>query len=599
MNLQRFVVTVGCARFPAGSWLEYDDLNYPDCKTHRKLRVPANEMHVVFWEEEVCSPSTTCAVSPVSENEGSPSLNEELVADEVLACTPDQSLLLLPHNDTDIVGALTEDTSSVIDTTVTAAADATIGASTLLDTFEGLTHSDIVTLTLCEVKPDTETQSVTNAHKTEDLSAGSRNETLDSRPDSSSAAECSNDHDVELPSTSSDPESGNGSSSDPTYVPGPKRGRGKGIGKGKPARRGKAKKAVSPKESPHMSPPPSSEPCDVNGEQPADPVAQDKSPAAEIQQQSSAMSSTDDPPLSTNLNDLTESPVDQSARWSFLLSKYTHKVQKSTANIAPSSLTHVTPPPPLHSTPNPLRRQLLPAAFCPKPQLRTQESEELPVKAADMYGAFGAKSFNTQKPVLCPAVQSQTLTSKHLTNTAALSGTSLTVPGAKGLPKISPLKKLGSHSSEVPLGLSTTEALRHKLIKKLRAKKKKLARLNEMLGTRGELHRRPDSTDLHSPSTVTSSTYDGSTCDDFLSDLLSPATTASNLSPDSTGFLEMLANGQDGAEQPEVAVRAAGTALETNGQNNEDFFSEFLSQVVTRTPTAMEAEVLSELELYI
>uniref|UniRef100_A0A3Q4H6Q3 SUMO-specific isopeptidase USPL1-like n=1 Tax=Neolamprologus brichardi TaxID=32507 RepID=A0A3Q4H6Q3_NEOBR len=35
-----------------GSWLEYDDLKYPDCKTHQKLQVPANEMHIVFWEVE-------------------------------------------------------------------------------------------------------------------------------------------------------------------------------------------------------------------------------------------------------------------------------------------------------------------------------------------------------------------------------------------------------------------------------------------------------------------------------------------------------------------------------------------------------------------
>lgn len=589
-----------------GSWLEYDDLKYPNCKTHQMLQVPANEMHIVFWEEDVCSPSTTCAISPLSENERNPSLNEDSVAEEVSACTPDQSLLI-PHNDTDIICALTEDTSSVMDTTVTAGVDTSIGATTLLDTFEGLTHSDIITLTLVEVKPDMEMQSLTNARKTEDLSTTSRNETLDSTPDSSSAAQGSklhNGHNVELPSTSSDPESGNGSSSDPTFVPGPRRGRRKGIGKGKTIRRGKGKKTVSSKGSPHKSPHPSSESSDVNCDQPVVTVTQDKSPVVEITQQTSPMSSTDNPPLSMNQKDpTTPSPLDQSARWSFLLSKHPlSQVQKSIANFAPTSLTQVKPPPPIHSTPNPVKRQQLPVVLYPKPQLRTEESEELPVKAADMYGAFGTKTLNTQKPFLCPAVQSQPVTSNHLSNTTVISGTSLTMPGAKGIPKITPLKKLGSHSSEVPLGLSTTEALRYKLIKKLKAKKKKLARLKEMLGNRGEIHRRPDSTDLDSPSTVTSSTYDGSTCDDFLSDLLSPATTASNLSPDSTGFLEMLANGQDGTEQPECAVRAAGTASETNGtngQNNEDFFDEFLSQAVLHTPTDMEVEALRELELFI
>lgn len=562
-------------------------------------------MHIVFWEVEddkelhICSSSSTSALS---DNERNNSLNEGSVADGVLVHSPDQSLLI-PHNDTDIICALTEDTSSSMDTTVTAGFDTSIGATTLLDTFEGLTHSEIITLTLVEVKPDVEMQSLNNNHKTLDLNTAGKNEILDS----SSAAEGNKLHhcpSVDLPSTSSDPDSGDGSSSDPTFVPGARRGRGKGISRGKTVSRAKGKKVASSKVALHTSSSTSSEPCGVNCEQPVVPDTEDKSPSTEITQQGSLMSSTDNPPLSANESDPTSaSLLDQNSRWSFLLSKHPlNQVQKSAAKFAPASDTQLKPPPPppFHSTPNPVKRPHLPMALYPKPQLRTEDSEDLPVKAADMYGAFRAKSLNNQRPLLSPTVQSQPVTSNHLTTPTVISSTSLITPGAKALLKAS-LKRHGSHSSEVPVGLGSTEALRYKLLKQLKSRKKKqLARINKMLDKHEGLQLRPDSTDLDSPSTVTSSTYDGATSDDFLSDLLSPATTASNLSPDSTGFFEMFANGPDGAER---VVEAAGRPSEmnggTNGQHDENFLDEFLSQAASHTPTDMETEALSALELFI
>lgn len=561
-------------------------------------------MHIVFWEVEddkelhICSSSSTSALS---DNERNNSLNEGSVADGVLVHSPDQSLLI-PHNDTDIICALTEDTSSSMDTTVTAGFDTSIGATTLLDTFEGLTHSEIITLTLVEVKPDVEMQSLNNNHKTLDLNTAGKNEILDS----SSAAEGNKLHhcpSVDLPSTSSDPDSGDGSSSDPTFVPGARRGRGKGISRRKTVSRAKGKKVASSKVALHTSSSTSSEPCGVNCEQPVVPDTEDKSPSTEITQQGSLMSSTDNPPLSANESDPTSaSLLDQNSRWSFLLSKHPlNQVQKSTAKFAPASDTQLKPPPPppFHSTPNPVKRPHLPMALYPKPQLRTEDSEDLPVKAADMYGAFRAKSLNNQRPLLSPTVQSQPVTSNHLTTPTVMSSTSLITPGAKALLKAS-LKRHGSHSSEVPVGLGSTEALRYKLLKQLKSRKKQLARINKMLDKHEGLQLRPDSTDLDSPSTVTSSTYDGATSDDFLSDLLSPATTASNLSPDSTGFFEMFANGPDGAER---VVEAAGRPSEmnggTNGQHDENFLDEFLSQAASHTPTDMETEALSALELFI
>lgn len=337
------------------------------------------------------------------------------------------------------------------------------------------------------------------------------------------------------------------------------------------------------------------------------PAPQDNTPPDATPQQASPVSSTDVSPVATSQKSTTT--VDSNARWSFMLSKHpANQLHKSTAKLAPghtpASVAQGNPSPLVHSTPNPLKKQQIAAGLSFKAQLKTENSEEgLPMKAAEMYGAFSAKNSNIQSPLPSSALPTpkllEPIASSRPTNAKIVSGTSLTVPQTNGLPNISALKKHSSQSAKVPAGLSSTEALRYKLMKKLKAKKKKLAKLNKLLGEQGGAGLQPDSTDLHSPSTVTSSTYDGSTCDDFLSDLLSPATTASNLSPDSTGFLEMLANGQDGAD---CAVGAGAMPEKNNGTdvvNTENFLDEFLLQAVTQTPTDMETEALNALELFI
>ncbi|XP_075957366.1 SUMO-specific isopeptidase USPL1 [Anarhichas minor] len=606
-----------------GSWLEYDDLKHPECKTHQKLPVPAQEMHVVFWEVKedkeprVCSPSSTFAECPSSKMEMNPSQGDkDLTAEELLACSPDQSLLA-SHNDTDIVCALSasEDCSNIMDTTVAADVDTSIGSTTLLDTFEGLSHNDIITLTLVELKVDSEMQPLNDEEETEGLSVPTRKEIVDSTPDSSCAAVgsgMSHGPDVELTNaTSSD--SADGSSNDPTFVPPCRRGRSRGVGRSKTVGRQMVKKAAAaPKAAPPISPPASSEAFKGIGSKPETAAAaQGDTPPVENAQQASPESSTDASALSTGQKGPPKPPQD--ARWSFLLSKHPlNQVHRAIAKCAPiqtpTSVTRVKPTPLTQSTPNPVRRQQTPGGFFPKLQLRTEHSDCLPLKAAEMYGGFGAKSANTRSPLPLPAVPTgksklvQPITSnqqKSLKSTTVASGTSPPLLGATRLPEISHSKKPSGPSSKLPPGLSDTEALRYKLIKKLKAKKKKLAKLNEMLGHQGGAGLRADSTDLGSPNAVTSSTYDGSICDDFLSNLLSPATTASNLSPDSTGFLEMLANGPDGADQADCGVIAAGAVSQTSAPNAESFLDEFLSQAVAQRPTDMETEALNALELFV
>ncbi|KAF3840946.1 hypothetical protein F7725_006808 [Dissostichus mawsoni] len=588
-----------------GSWLEYDDLKHPDCKTHQKLPVPAQEMHVVFWEAEedkesrACSPSSTFSECPPSENEKNPCLSENgSTADNVLKCSTDQSLLM-SHNDTDIVYALSasEYGSSIIDTTITAGGDTSIGSTTLLDAFEGLSHDDIITLTLVEIKDHSEMPPLNENKQTEDSSAPSRDETLNSIPDSSSAviqSEVSPSPDFELPSISILSDSADGSSCDPTFVPCGKRGRGRGRAarRGRKVGRKTVTKIAEPKAAPQTSPTTSSEPSKEVISKPERDAASQNPPPVETTQRAAPMSATDTPQKNPNAT----MPPQNPHRSDMLSQHPVNQVQKSIAKVTPSKTPTSVPlrklTPPIHSTPNPVRKQLPPAVLFPKPQLRTEDSDGLPLKAAEMYVGFGPKSSPSPLPSyallkgkskLSPPVTPSN--QKSLLNTTVVSDTPLCMPGATRLPEI---------SSKLPPGLSETEALRYKLIKKLKAKKKKLAKLNEMLGHQGGASLRPDSTILGSPNTVTSSTYDSSICDDFFSDLLSPATTASNLSPDSTGFLELLASGQEGqVEQIHCGVNAAGALPQMN--NTDNFLEEFLSQAVTQSPSEMETDALSDL----
>uniref|UniRef100_A0A8C8FVT1 Ubiquitin specific peptidase like 1 n=1 Tax=Oncorhynchus tshawytscha TaxID=74940 RepID=A0A8C8FVT1_ONCTS len=182
---------------------------------------------------------------------------------------------------------------------------------------------------------------------------------------------------------------------------------------------------------------------------------------------------------------------------------------QSMPGLPPSPLPHPNTPNSPQSTPGLPPPPLKKPPPLPKARLSKEDNEALPVKAAEMYGGFRSRNTPSQPGALVP---------------------------------------------KVPAGLSETEALRYKLLKKLKAKKKKLEKLNQKLGFQAaavgqEVTRGPDCADLRSPSTVSSSTsaYDSPAYDEFFADLLSPATTASNLSPDSTGFLDMLTtNGQEG-----------------------------------------------------
>lgn len=348
-----------------GSWLELDDLKYPNSITHKRFTLRAREIHIVFWEAEPIR-DTVLEICPTT------NIDDKHLSDSAA-------------DDMCVVSAMT--VSEDADVTTASTLNASIGNTTLLDTFEGLSHTDIVTLTLVEENAVTEA----------------------------------------------------------TNLPVP------------------------------------------------------QSPAIL-------------PPIVPNL------PV---------------AIARNPVGLQNASLLERHPC--LQSTP------VRPPVPKPRPILRCENNETHPAKPADTFGGFSTKKVTT------------------LPNPAGNPSTGACLTG-----KASEILKLaGKKTPSLSLDnqpISTTEALRMKLMKKLKAKKKKLAKLNHLLGNGGETAPKPDSTALSSPYSVTSSTsaYDSPAYDQFFAELLSPAMTVSNLSPDSSGLQEMLNNTQNG-ETVNGSLQSAAT----------------------------------------
>lgn len=523
-----------------GVWREYDDLKHPECEPHAKLQIPAEEMHVVFWEvEEVeepaaASPSSSWPDNPPPDNRVKSSPGDGEIGRDVLSGDSPGRSLVIPHNDTAIVCALSAP-GDPTDATDPAAFDTSIGSTTLLDTFEGLSHDDVITFTLVDVTAEFDSGQMQS----------SSTPTTSRTPDSSSA---------EPPTAFVSPKV------DENPCPGTTRVAGEAVqesGGCEGAQRGK--KAVLSKIDPVFLPPFSPEPLTVNMEKHSTPAS------PETAQQASPVSSSDNLSLAVAQKLPQNIPSSfENRRWSYLLSKN-----------------------PQFSTPNPVTRPQGPGG-APKAQLKVEDGS-LPLKAAAMYNSFGIRSSVTHSPqntapsAPCPVTPNHQKVSQNSTT-----GCGTSPPSQM---EILSSRRCGSHSSQIPPGLSHTEALRYKLLKKLKAKKKKLARLNEMLGYQG-----PDSTNLTSPSSVTSSTCGGSS----LLELLSPATTASNRSPDSTSFLDLIATGQEGVTQGNNGVRDVSHVDACKPEPSiENFLDEFISQVASQRPTEMETEALSALDLFV
>lgn len=422
---------------PDGLWLEFDDLKHPCGITHRRFTLPARQFHLVFWEAD----------------------NKCELPDPFPTNSPTQKMSKVDDSLQDITNSLPDDTclieqdisiNEIKDTDEAASTwDSSIGSTTLLDTFEGLSHSDIVTLTLVEVQEDTKEYSCPNVQEIV-----------------SSPAKPSIEGPVPLLEKSSFCQT-------PSSV----------------------KNQVFAKKCSHS---PELVPSVVKALESAVPSEVSKS-------------------LPTF-----HSPQPTVSKLPYLA--HQHLSHQSTPLSTPVHATH------------------------PKVDLRFNCSETLPSKPAEIFGGYRTK--NPPNSVLTGKLPnfSQKLFS-------APDGITTVLPDSK--PKKSANQNiLKSSPSKIIL---STDSLRLKLMKRLKAKKKKLAKLNQMLSIdEFESTPRPDSTNNFSPYSVASSTSasDSSAFDDFFAELVSPDMSNSNRSPDSTGLMDLVANSH-----------SAGTSL-SNSQGN-------------------------------
>ncbi|NXG75802.1 USPL1 isopeptidase, partial [Baryphthengus martii] len=138
-----------------GTWLECDDLKGPYCKRHERFEVPPSEIHIVIWEKK-----TSCV--PEQLNSQFQSKNIEDLSLNVqsnftaLHCGFDNPVDKIPaeHRKEDSVGTPDKKQQPV-------AEDETIVHHGL----EDLAHDDLVTLMLEEIKVDPEGKSLPNGQK--------------------------------------------------------------------------------------------------------------------------------------------------------------------------------------------------------------------------------------------------------------------------------------------------------------------------------------------------------------------------------------------------------------------------------------------------
>ncbi|XP_077448791.1 SUMO-specific isopeptidase USPL1 [Stigmatopora argus] len=349
--------------------------------------------------------------------------------------------------------------------------DVSIGPAALLETFHGLSHDDIITLTLEEIQ----TQPAVD------------HEALPDRiliPDSSSEAPKDAGEDKDLVVEQASEESG-------------KQNKGATKVKRQPMR--KCRRKAQEVDAPDSPPPP-----------------------PPVVQTAPHVSSTEPPP-----------PSDPNSRWSYMLGLLPANQKRNAVQPPPTPVEQARPLP-SHATSEQVKRPAVPTAlFTKRPRLLHAEDDDddgLPLKAAGMFCAFTS-------PVQTPPP----------------------------FPK-SPQSRNGGN-----ICLTDTDSLRHKLLKKLKAKKKKLAKLNQLLA------HQPDSTATVSP--VNTAT-------------VSPVSTHGSVfssaaaSPDSSGFLDLLAGHRDGT--PDMPH-----------PQTDNFLDEILLTTRTEAQRAMENEALRELELFL
>ncbi|XP_014821458.1 PREDICTED: SUMO-specific isopeptidase USPL1 [Calidris pugnax] len=140
---------------PDGTWLECDDLKGPYCKRHQRFEVPPSEIHIVIWEKKTShTPEELNSQFQSKNTEGFPLSNGQSNS-TVLHCGFGNTVDKIPaeHGKEDSVRTPDKKQQQVPE-----------NESIVHHGLENLAHDDLVTLTLEEIQVDSEGKSLLNGH---------------------------------------------------------------------------------------------------------------------------------------------------------------------------------------------------------------------------------------------------------------------------------------------------------------------------------------------------------------------------------------------------------------------------------------------------
>ncbi|XP_041088648.1 SUMO-specific isopeptidase USPL1 isoform X2 [Polyodon spathula] len=553
-----------------GSWLECDDLKAPACCVHEQLEVSPCEIHIVFWET---NGESTRKEPQTKDNFLEPVLKvPEKPEDSGAECNPHE--LSLPSQEAEI--DITETPS--VNTNINNSIENSCNSSYLQSAFEGLSPEDVITLTLVEVDPVgklSDSSQITDPVKlSEQNKSPNGNQVLEDQSQVMAA------DDAYFDDTDSLLDNCSGGTLTAESV------------------------CTTRKASPKTLTAPST-------------------PKTAVRRPSRSITNTAGSPKSPSPTPLASTPLLVGGKTTTPISSFSNGYAVSTAVNGNKSSGALWTSSLLKKHPSlaPLNALLSKHPLLPSTSQvhlnRNKDKRELqkvsavvsdvqvPVKGADKFGGFRSKGLTK------PGTDSANLTRAQDVN----KGDSIK-PAAEKLPCAEPVNLAISKNKGIPTstataappcnvyklepskpaekktlaleGLEKTDKLRYKLLKKLKAKKEKLASLNRLLttpqavpdGRAGPLRtasdstarfnksskmQRLDSTDSESVYTASASTSlcSSPSYDEFFADLLSPATTTGTASPDDANavMLEALASEQNNGGL------ADGTSMDHNCYN--------------------------------
>ncbi|NXA53439.1 USPL1 isopeptidase, partial [Nothocercus julius] len=138
---------------PDGSWLECDDLKGPYCKRHKRFEVPPSEIFIVFWEKKISHVPKGVNSQFPSKNIDNFPLNNVQSNSTALHCGFENTIdrIAVEHHKEDSVRITDKKPQQVAEDESSAHRGA-----------EKLAHDDVITLTLVEIQVDSEAKSLEN-----------------------------------------------------------------------------------------------------------------------------------------------------------------------------------------------------------------------------------------------------------------------------------------------------------------------------------------------------------------------------------------------------------------------------------------------------